>query len=126
MSTAIQYIGEDKISIHEDHPTFPGPPQPFANIKTAVTRTERHGPNTAYGKEYCITVHQAIKALTIGAAYQLHKEDEIGSLEVGKLADLVIISADPYTVDPMKLDTDVKVVETYIGGQCNNISKLKK
>ena len=126
MTTAIQYVGEDKISIHEDHPAFPGPPQPFANIKAVVTRTERHDPNTVYGKEYCITVHQAIKGLTIGAAYQLNKEDEIGSLEVGKLADLVILSADPYTVDPMKLDTDVKVVETYIGGQCNNISKFKK
>ena len=126
MSTAIKYIGEDKISTHEDHPSFPGPPQPFANIKAAVTRTERHDPNTVYGKEFCITVEQAIKSLTIGAAYQLFKEDEIGSLEVGKLADLLILSADPFTMDPMKLDTDVKVVETYIGGYCNNISKNKR
>ena len=86
------------------------PPQPFANVKAAVTHTERHDPNTVYGKEYCITVHQAIKGLTIGAAYQLNKEDEIGSLKVGKLADLVILSANPYTVDPMKLDTNVFVV----------------
>lgn len=126
MSTAIKYIGVDKISIHEDHPAFPGPQQPFANIKSAVTRTERHHPNVVYGKEFCITVEQAIKCLTIGAAYQLFKEDEIGSLEVGKLADLVILSADPFTIDPMKLDTDVKVLETYIGGHCNNLSKNKR
>jgi len=126
VAAAVKYVGEEKISIHEDHPSFPGPSQPFANIKTAVTRTHRHDPNKVYGKEYCITVEQAIKALTIGAAYQLFKEDEIGSLEVGKLADLVILSTDPYKIDPMKLDTDVKVVETYIGGRCNNIKKIFK
>ena len=50
-------------------------------------------------------------------------ESKIGSLEVGKFADLVILSTNPYEVDPMKLDTDVRVVETYIGGHCNNINK---
>ena len=126
MSTAVEYIGAEKISIHEDHPTFPGPPFPFANIKTAVTRTQRKKPNKVYGKEYCITIEQAIKALTIGPAYQLFKENEIGSLEVGKFADLLILSADPFTMDPLKLDTDIEVVETYTGGRCNHIKKMFK
>ena len=121
LATAIKYL--DHISIHQDHPTFPGPPLPFANMKTAVTRTQGIGDrdNTVYGKEYCISIEEAIKAYTTGPAYQLFKEKEIGSLEVGKFADLVILSTNPFKVDPMTLDTDVEVVETYIGGRCNYI-----
>ena len=124
LASAIKHVG--KISIHQDHPTFPGPPLPFANIKTAVTRTQRGDPNTVYDDENnpnCISIEEAIKAYTIGPAYQLFKEHEIGSLEVGKYADLVILSTNPYDVDPKNLDTDVKVVETYIAGRCNNIHK---
>ena len=123
LATAIKYLG--KISIHQDHPTFPGPPLPFANMKTAITRTQGIGDHddTVYGKEYRITIEEAIKAYTTGPAYQLFKEKEIGSLEVGKFADLVILSTNPYEVDPMKLDTDVQVVETYTGGRCNHIRK---
>ena len=121
LATAIKYLGN--ISIHQDHPTFPGPPLPFANMKTAITRSQVIGDpeHTVYGKKYCISIEEAIKAYTIGPAHQLFREHEIGSLEVGKYADLVILSTNPYKIDPMKLDTDVKVVETYIGGHCNHI-----
>ena len=125
LATAIKYLGANNISIHQDHPTFPGPPQPFANMKTAITRSQEIGDphHTVYGKQYCISVDEALKAYTIGPAHQLFREKEIGSLEVGKYADLVILSTNPYKVDPMKLDTDVQVVETYIGGRCNHIHK---
>ena len=122
VATAIKHVGVGRISIHQDHPTFPGGPQPFANMKTAITRTQRGYPKKVYGEQYRITIDEAIKAYTIGPAYQLFREDEIGSLKVGKYADLVILSTNPYNVDPMKLDTDVHVVETYIGGHCNNIN----
>ena len=124
-ATAIKYLGVDNISIHQDHPFFPGPPLPFANMKTAITRSQGVGnpDHTVYGKQYCISVEEALKAYTIGPAHQLFRENEIGSLEVGKYADLVILSTNPYKVDPMKLDTDVQVVETYIGGRCNHILK---
>ena len=123
LAAAIKYLG--KISIHQDQPSHPGPPLPFASMKTAITRTQGVGDHddTVYGKEYCITIEEAIKAYTTGPAYQLFKEKEIGSLEVGKFADLVILSTNPYKVDPMKLDTDVQVVETYTGGRCNHIHK---
>ena len=125
LATAIKYLGVN-ISIHQDHPFFPGPPQPFANMKTAITRSQGVGnpDHTVYGKQYCISVEEALKAYTIGPAYQLFKENEIGSVEFGKYADLVIFSTNPYKVDPMKLDTDIiEVVETYIGGRCNHIHK---
>ena len=120
LSAAIKHVG--LISIHQDDPTFPGPPLPFANMKSAITRTRMDQPDTVYGKEYCISIEDAIKAYTIWPAHQLFMESKIGSLEAGKFADLVILSTNPYKVDPMKLDTDVHVVETYIGGHCNNIN----
>ena len=92
-------------------------------MKSAITRTRMDQPDKVYGKEYCISIEDAIKAYTIWPAHQLFMESKIGSLEVGKFADLVILSTNPYKVDPMKLDTDVHVVETYIGGHCNNINK---
>ena len=85
-------------SIHQDHATFPGPPLPFANIKTAVTRTQRDDKEKVYGPEYRVTIHEAMKAVTIDAAWQLHKDDCLGSLKEGKKADLIIVSDNPYKV----------------------------
>ena len=123
VSSFCGYPAVGLISIHQDYKAFPGPPLPFANMKTAITRTQMGHPDTVYGPEYCISIEDAIKAYTIWPAHQLFMESKIGSLEVGKFADLVILSTNPYEVDPMKLDTDVRVVETYIGGHCNNINK---
>ena len=91
-------------------------------MRTAITPTQGIGDpdNSIYGKEYCISIEETIKAYTTGLAYQLFKEKEIGCLEVGKFTDLVILSTNPFKVDPMTLDTDVEVVETSIGG-CNHI-----
>ncbi|PIK47333.1 hypothetical protein BSL78_15782 [Apostichopus japonicus] len=52
-----------KWSIHQDHPTYPGDAVPFSNIKTAVTRCTRDDPNTPYGPEYRVSVHEALKSL---------------------------------------------------------------
>jgi hypothetical protein len=46
-----------------------------------------------------VTVDDALKAVTINAAYHLRREHDLGSIAVGKLADFVELSADPYTVD---------------------------
>ena len=112
------------ISIHQDNPAFPGPPLPFYNIKTAVTRSEGGGGKQVHGESERIPIHEAIKACTIGAAWQLFREDKIGSLKVGKFADFVILSRNPYTIPVDELG-DIQVVETYIGGVCNNFSHKK-
>ena len=88
-------------SIHQDHATFPGPPLPFANLKTAVTRTHRDDKDTIYGPEYCVSIHEAMKAVTIDAAWQIHKDDILGSLTKNKRADLLILSKNPYEVMSM-------------------------
>jgi predicted amidohydrolase YtcJ len=58
----------------------------------------------------------ALKAMTIWPAYQQFEEDKKGSIEVAKLADLVILSDDPTAVDPETLDT-LKVMETIKEGR---------
>ena len=51
-----------------------------------------------------MTVGQAIRAMTIDAAWQLRMEDKIGSLEVGKYADLVVLEKNPFDVDPLDVE----------------------
>lgn len=63
-----------------------------------------------------LTIEQAIRAITIDAAWQLKMEEKIGSIEVGKLADLVILEKSPFEVAPEKLK-DIKVIATIMDGK---------
>jgi len=91
------------------------PPDTLRNIQRMVTRTtdsgKVHAPNQA------VTLDQALKASTINAAYQLKRDKEIGSLEVGKYADLVELSADITAVKPNEIIEKVKVKGTWLGGK---------
>ena len=53
--------------------------------------------------------------MTTEAAYMLHCEDELGTLEAGKLADLIVLSADPLDVDPDLL-TEIEILLTMVDG----------
>lgn len=68
------------------------------------------------GEDQRISVKDALKAVTIHAAYQYFEEDRKGSIEVGKLADLIILDKNPLTVDP-KTIKDIKVLETIKEGK---------
>jgi len=59
---------------------------------------------------------EALKAITINAAYQYREQSSKGSIEPGKLADLVILSGNPLTV-PVGAIKDIKVVETFKEGK---------
>jgi predicted amidohydrolase YtcJ len=76
---------------------------------SSVNRVSRSG--QVIGPDERISVLDGLKALTIDGAYQYFEEDRKGSIEVGKLADLVILTANPTTVDPMAIK-DIKIVET--------------
>ena len=68
------------------------------------------------GPDQCISVNEALKAITISAAYQYGEEDRKGSLEVGKVADLVVLAENPFKMDPVKLK-DIQILETISRGK---------
>ncbi len=83
-------------------------------IWTAVNRTSRSG--QVIGPDERVSPMDALKAITISAAYQYREEGSKGSIEPGKLADLVILTASPLTVQPDTIK-DIKVVETIKEGK---------
>ena len=100
-----------KFSIHSDSPITP-----MSQLHTmwcAVNRKTASG--RTLGPDERISIHKALQACTIDAAHQLQMDNEIGSLEVGKLADLSVLASDPYEVPPEELK-DIQVWGTMVGG----------
>ncbi|RKD90194.1 amidohydrolase [Mangrovibacterium diazotrophicum] len=88
------------------------PLDPFMTIWTAVKRETRSG--RILGAEERATVYQALQMLTSNVAYQYHEEASKGTLEAGKLADLVILDKNPLDLDETTIDEvkNTKVLET--------------
>jgi predicted amidohydrolase YtcJ len=63
-----------------------------------------------------ITVEEALRAYTIGAAYASFQEREKGSLEMGKLADFVLVDRDIMRIPPVEI-RDARVIATFVGGR---------
>ena len=96
-----------RFSIHSDAPvTFPNS---MRIIDSAVNRTTRTG--KVLGAAHRLSPMDALKALTIWAAYQHFEESIKGSLEVGKQADFVVLDADPLTVETTNIK-NMKVLKT--------------
>ena len=90
------------------------PANPIFTIATAVNRTSRTG--RVIGPAERVTPLEALKAVTINAAYQYFEEASKGSIEPGKLADLVILSDNPLAVAPAKI-AEIQVLETIKEGK---------
>jgi len=88
----VSWIGKDALN-------------PMFNIEMAVTRQQAGNPEVPIQPRASerLSVDQAIRAHTVDAAWQLRLEDQIGTLEQGKLADLVILDRDPYLSDPYSI-----------------------
>ena len=96
-----------KFSVHSDAPvTFPNS---MRILDSAVNRTTRSG--AILGASHRLRPMDALKAMTIWPAYQHFEEASKGSLEVGKLADMVILDQNPLLVDPANIK-GIKVLET--------------
>ncbi|MCH9720739.1 MAG: amidohydrolase [Actinomycetia bacterium] len=107
------YDGGLRPTFHNDG--YVSPPLPWLNIQNAVTRRSASG--TVHAAEQSLTLDEALAAHTVNAAWQQKREHEIGSLEPGKLADLVLLNTDPYTVDPSRLQDTMTVLGTWISGR---------
>ncbi len=99
-------------AIHSDAPITPL--APLFTAWCAVNRLTASG--RIQGESERIAVDQALYAITLGAAYTLKLDGEVGSIETGKRADLAILEDDPETVGADKLK-DVKVWGTMLGGK---------
>ena len=87
---------------------------PMLRIQSMVTRKTAEG--KVYGPKQKVSVEDAIRIWTMGSAYASFEEEIKGSIEVGKLADFVILSQDPTKVPPDTIK-DVEVEKTYVGGK---------
>lgn len=99
-------------TFHQDTPVIL--PDMLESVWAAVNRVTKNG--VVLGEQQRISVLEALKAVTINAAYQYFEEDRKGTLEAGKLADLVILNEDPLKAEPMKL-RDIQVMETIKEGR---------
>ncbi len=97
---------------HHDAPV--ALPSSIAILATQVNRITRSG--QVLGPDQRVTPLEALKSITIYAAYQYFEEGSKGSIEAGKLADLVILSDDPLSVSPEAL-WDLEVLETIKEGE---------
>jgi predicted amidohydrolase YtcJ len=91
----------------------PGPFEPLMAIQSMVTRKDYRG--RVWGANQRITVDEALRVCTVHGAYASFEEKVKGSIAEGKLADFVILAADPHDVDPERIK-DIKVVRTVVGG----------
>lgn len=99
-------------TLHADQPMFES--DPFSLIYTAVTRKTKEG--FTIGENEAITVPQALKALTIMAAWQIGFEQKLGSIKAGKYADLIILDRNPLEVPPHKI-REIRVLKTIVNGK---------
>jgi predicted amidohydrolase YtcJ len=92
-------------------------PNPMLGLYAAITRQDVHGrPPGGWQPDQRMSRLEALRAFTINAAYAAHMEDELGTIEAGKLADLVVLSDDIMTVAPPRI-LATTVLKTMIGGQ---------
>lgn len=98
-------------NFHTDTPVVK--PDMFHSVWAAVNRVTRNG--VISGPEFCVDVYDALKAVTINAAYEYFEEDRKGSIKVGKRADLLIADQNPLTVDKMEI-RNITVLETIKDG----------
>jgi len=98
-----------RYSLHSDAPVTPM--NPMQLLWSATNRKTISG--YELGPDQRIDMNTALRAVTIDAAWQNHVEDSVGSLKIGKLADMVVLSQNPHTIDDVR---KIQVLSTYIGG----------
>lgn len=96
-----------KYNFHQDCPVLA--PDMMQTVWCAVNRQTRKG--VKIGEDQCVSVYDALKGITINAAYAYHEEAQKGTLEAGKLADMVILEKNPLKAEKMELK-DIAVLET--------------
>lgn len=103
-----------KVSFHSDCTITTV--NPLRYIMTAVNRRPQQNPPQVLGRDQGLTIDQALRAMTLDAAWQMFIDDKVGSLEPGKYADLVVLDQNPRKIDPSKL-TSIGIHAVYLAGK---------
>ena len=107
-------------AMHADTPV--APPRPLEEVWIAVNRFGQSG--KVRGPEERISVYQALRMVTIDAAFSHRMEDKVGSIAAGKFADFAVLEQDPFTVPREKI-RDIKVWGTVVGGRVFPASEIR-
>lgn len=103
-----------RFSFHSDSPVSPYGPLQY--VATGASRLWQKPPRKVLGPEQRIAVDRAIRAVTLDAAHAMLVDDVVGSLEVGKRADLVELDRNPRTTDPDRI-AGIEVLGTWVDGK---------
>ena len=99
---------------HSDSPVSPIHPLKYAS--EGASRLWQVAPQKVLNAKEKVSINDALKAVTIDAAYQLKMDDKVGSIEAGKYADFAIVNKNPMKTDAYKI-RDIEVNETWVNGQ---------
>ncbi len=110
-------------SIHSDAPV--SAPNPLQEAWSVVTRRDVYNDGKVWAPAEALPQSEAMKMITINAAYTLGVEDKVGSIEAGKFADFTVLDVDPQTIPAMKIK-DVAVQATVLGGRVIPVSETKQ
>jgi predicted amidohydrolase YtcJ len=108
----IDHMGIDMVAQGTDYPI--NLLNPFVNMSISITRKDNTG--TVYGPDQAITREEALRLYTSAASRYAFAEHRVGSIEVGKLADFAILSADPMTVAEDEIK-NIVALKTIVGGR---------
>lgn len=107
-----------KVSLHADTPM--APPKPLLAVYSVVTRKTAGG--QVMSPAEALTLEQALRAITIDAAFQVRMDNQIGSISAGKKADFAVLEADPFEVDPDAIQ-DLPIWGTVFEGELFPVEK---
>jgi predicted amidohydrolase YtcJ len=110
-----------RLSFHSDMPMAPA--KPLQLVWAGVNRTTYEGQDA--GPQHKVSLDVALRAITIEAAYSIQQEKKVGSIEVGKDANLTVLEQSPYEVAPEKLK-DIGVWGTMLEGRVQPVGPAPK
>jgi len=99
-------------AMHSDYPISRY--EAMTRVGSAVNRTTKDG--LVLGSDQRISAEEAIRAYTVGGAYTTHEEHKKGKIVPGQLADLVVLSEDPTSINPAQIES-IQVLTTIVGGR---------
>ncbi len=111
------------VALHSDNPV--GQPLPLKEVWAVVNRQNLYTGDRKWAPAEAVSVEQAMRMVTIDAAYVIGLENQVGSIEPGKFADFTILAEDPMTVLKEKIK-DIAVTGTVLGGRFIPVSETRQ